>query len=98
MPSVLAAVRTARIESMILVEGEILASTDAFPVLYDDIKRNHIVLRGADPFADLVISDRHRRLRVAQVRTKARPPTQRLRPQSPPRPRSRSYLRGVEAL
>jgi len=57
---------SARIESMILVEGEIAASTDAFPILYDDIRRNHIVLRGSDPFADLVISDRHRRLRVEQ--------------------------------
>jgi predicted nucleotidyltransferase len=57
---------SARIESMILVEGEIAASTDCFPILYDDIRRNHIVLRGADPFAGLVISDRHRRLRVEQ--------------------------------
>ncbi|HEY3821570.1 MAG TPA: nucleotidyltransferase domain-containing protein [Polyangiaceae bacterium] len=62
----------ARIEAMILVEGEIAASTDAFPVLYDDIRRNHIVVRGADPFADLVISDRHRRLRVEQELREAR--------------------------
>ena len=57
---------SARIESMILVEAEIARSTDVFPILYDDIRRNHIVLRGADPFAGLVISDRHRRLRVEQ--------------------------------
>jgi predicted nucleotidyltransferase len=57
---------SARIEAMILVEDEIAPSTDAFPILYDDIRRNHVVLRGADPFADLAISDRHRRLRIEQ--------------------------------
>jgi predicted nucleotidyltransferase len=57
---------SARIESMVLVESEILQSTDVFPILYDDIKRHHIVLRGIDPFANLVTSSRHRRLRIEQ--------------------------------
>jgi predicted nucleotidyltransferase len=62
----------ARIETMVLVEGEIAASTDAFPLLYDDIRRHHVVLHGADPFAELTISDRHRRLRVEQELREAR--------------------------
>jgi predicted nucleotidyltransferase len=63
---------SARIESMILVEGEIARSTDVFPLLYDDIRRHHVVVRGTDPFEGLVISDRHRRLRVEQELREAR--------------------------
>jgi predicted nucleotidyltransferase len=63
---------SARIESMVLVEGEIAASTDVFPLLYDDIRRHHVVLHGADPFVDLTISDRHRRIRVEQELREAR--------------------------
>jgi predicted nucleotidyltransferase len=57
---------SARIEAMILVESEIARSTDVFPILYDDIKRHHVVVRGTDPFKDLVIARRHERLRVEQ--------------------------------
>ena len=57
---------------MVLVEGEIAASTDAFPLLYDDIRRHHVVVHGSDPFADLTISDRHKRLRVEQELREAR--------------------------
>jgi predicted nucleotidyltransferase len=63
---------SARIEAMILVDGEIARSTDVFPLLYDDIRRHHVVVRGADPFADLVISDSHRRLRIEQELRDAR--------------------------
>ncbi|HEY8091779.1 MAG TPA: nucleotidyltransferase domain-containing protein [Polyangiaceae bacterium] len=62
----------ARIESMVLTEGEIAASTDTFPLLYDDIRRHHVVVHGGDPFAKLAISDRHRRLRVEQELREAR--------------------------
>jgi predicted nucleotidyltransferase len=57
---------SARIEAMILVEDEIARSTDVFPLLYEDIQRHHVVLFGSDPFAGLVISDSHRRLRIEQ--------------------------------
>jgi predicted nucleotidyltransferase len=57
---------SARIEAMVLVESEIGRSTDVFPILYEDIQRHHIVVHGKDPFKDLVISKRHRRLRVEQ--------------------------------
>lgn len=56
----------ARVEPMILVESEISRAADVFPLLYDDIKRHHLVLYGSDPFADLVVDRRHLRLRVEQ--------------------------------
>jgi predicted nucleotidyltransferase len=56
----------ARIEAMILTAEEIPRAADVFPLLYDDIRRAHLVLAGTDPFSDLAISDRHRRLRVEQ--------------------------------
>jgi predicted nucleotidyltransferase len=56
----------ARIEAMILTAGEIPRAADVFPLLYDDIRRCHILLAGADPFSALTISDKHRRLRVEQ--------------------------------
>jgi predicted nucleotidyltransferase len=62
----------ARIEAMILEEGEIARSTDVFPLLYDDIRRHHVVVRGSDPFAGLTISDRHKRLRAEQELREAR--------------------------
>ena len=51
---------------MILTASEIPRAADVFPLLYDDIRREHVLLAGADPFSDLAISDRHRRLRVEQ--------------------------------
>jgi predicted nucleotidyltransferase len=56
----------ARIEAMILTASEIPRAADVFPLLYDDVRREHVLLAGADPFSDLAISDRHRRLRVEQ--------------------------------
>jgi predicted nucleotidyltransferase len=57
---------SARIETMILTVDEIPRAADVFPLLYDDIRRCHILVRGTDPFSGLQISDRHRRLRVEQ--------------------------------
>jgi predicted nucleotidyltransferase len=57
---------SARIEAMILTAAEIQRAADVFPLLYDDIRREHILLAGKDPFSALEISDRHRRLRVEQ--------------------------------
>jgi hypothetical protein len=57
---------SARIETMILTEAEIPRAADAFPLLYDDIKRCHVVFHGTDPFAPLHIDERHLRLRIEQ--------------------------------
>ncbi len=56
----------AAIDCRILLESEIPGAADVFPVLYDDVRSCHAVLHGRDPFADLVIHDEHRRLRVEQ--------------------------------
>lgn len=57
---------SARIEAMILVEPEIARAADVFPLFYEEIKAFHAVLFGRDPFADIVISTEHRRLRIEQ--------------------------------
>lgn len=56
----------ARIEAMILTEEEIAGASDAFPLLYDEIKHCHAVVAGKDPFASVVVHDTHRRLRIEQ--------------------------------
>ena len=57
---------SARIEAMILTESEIAGASDAFPLLYDEIKQRHVLLTGRDPFADVEVHDTHRRLRIEQ--------------------------------
>jgi predicted nucleotidyltransferase len=57
---------SARIEAMILIEGEIAGASDAFPLLYDEIKQRHVLLTGRDPFAAVEVHDTHRRLRIEQ--------------------------------
>jgi predicted nucleotidyltransferase len=56
----------ARLAATILTVDEIPGASDAFPLLYDEIKRWHLVLVGSDPFASTVVHDTHRRLRVEQ--------------------------------
>jgi predicted nucleotidyltransferase len=56
----------ARIEAMILADGEIDRAADVFPLLYRDVQRHHVVVHGSDPFAELVIDDRHLRFRIEQ--------------------------------
>jgi predicted nucleotidyltransferase len=56
----------ARIETIILTAAEIPRAADVFPLLYDDIRRCHVLLAGTDPFSGLKIEGRHRRLRVEQ--------------------------------
>jgi predicted nucleotidyltransferase len=56
----------ARLEPTILTEDELLGACDAFPLLYDEIKRWHLILVGEDPFASAVVHDTHRRLRIEQ--------------------------------
>jgi len=57
----------ARVEATILTESELPGSCDAFPLLYDEIKRWHLLLVGStDPFAQTIVHDTHRRLRIEQ--------------------------------
>jgi predicted nucleotidyltransferase len=56
----------AGIEAMILTADEIPRAADVFPLLYDDIRRCHVLLSGEDPFSALVIDGKNRRLRVEQ--------------------------------
>ncbi|MBS2020323.1 MAG: nucleotidyltransferase domain-containing protein [Deltaproteobacteria bacterium] len=56
----------ARIEAMILTESEIAGASDAFPLLYDEIKQRHVLLTGRDPFSAVLVHDTHRRLRIEQ--------------------------------
>jgi predicted nucleotidyltransferase len=59
--------RTARrFETMILAADELGRAADAFPLFYDDIKGCHALLAGKDAFAELSVSDEHRRLRIEQ--------------------------------
>lgn len=57
---------SARIEAMMITEQEIAGASDAFPLLYDDIKRCHVLLTGRDPFSTVEVHDTHRRLRIEQ--------------------------------
>ncbi len=57
---------SARIEAMILKREAIARASDVFPLLYDDVRQRHVLLSGSDPFANLTISDVHRRLRIEQ--------------------------------
>lgn len=56
----------ARVEPTILTLEELPGACDAFPLLYDEIKRWHFVLVGSDPFVSTTVSDTHRQIRVEQ--------------------------------
>jgi predicted nucleotidyltransferase len=56
----------ARVEPTILTENELLGACDAFPLLYDEIRKWNIVLVGSDPLVSAVVHDTHRRLRIEQ--------------------------------
>jgi predicted nucleotidyltransferase len=63
----LSVARTAmRFEAVILQEDEIQRAADVFPLFYDDIRSCHLLLAGKDVFANLYISDAHRRVRIEQ--------------------------------
>lgn len=61
-----------RVEAMILKLQNIGRASDVFPLLYDDLQQRNAVLSGTNPFADLEISDVHRRLRIEQELCEAR--------------------------
>jgi predicted nucleotidyltransferase len=56
----------ARVEPTILTEDELPGACDAFPLLYDEIRKWNLILVGSDPFASAVVHDTHRRLRIEQ--------------------------------
>jgi predicted nucleotidyltransferase len=56
----------ARIAPTFLTATEIPGAGDAFPLLYDEVKRFNIVIHGVDPFEKVVVHDTHRRLRIEQ--------------------------------
>ncbi|MFO0631713.1 MAG: nucleotidyltransferase domain-containing protein [Nannocystaceae bacterium] len=71
-PALELARHAARIEAILLRADELQSAADVFPLLYDDIRSRHIVLRGDNPFAALQILDEHRRLRIEQELREAR--------------------------
>lgn len=54
------------IEAMIVTAKEIAGAADVFPLLYDDLGRESVCVHGGNPFARIVVSDAHRRLRIEQ--------------------------------
>lgn len=62
----------ARIEVMILKQDEIARASDCFPLLYDDIARASVVLRGTSPFTGVRVESEHKRLRIEQELREAR--------------------------
>jgi hypothetical protein len=56
----------ARLAPTFLTADEIPGAGDAFPLLYDEVQRFHIVIYGVDPFQHVVVHDTHRRLRIEQ--------------------------------
>jgi predicted nucleotidyltransferase len=58
--------RAAAVEAMLITPAEVPAATFEFPTKFLDIKRHHIVLAGADPFAALEVPRVMVQLRIAQ--------------------------------
>lgn len=56
----------ARLAAVILTEAELPGMADAFPLLFDEIRRWHLTLVGRDLFAAAEVHDTHRRLRIEQ--------------------------------
>ena len=56
----------ARLTADILTEAELPGSAEAFPLLFDEIRRWHITLVGRDPFIGARVLYTHRRVRIEQ--------------------------------
>jgi hypothetical protein len=65
-PALQAARRAAAVEPMLLTPGEVPAAAVSFPTKFLDIREHHVVLAGADPFANLDVPREAVRQRVAQ--------------------------------
>jgi predicted nucleotidyltransferase len=70
--SLLVARYAARIEAIVLRSDEVASSADVFPLLFDEVREDGVVIHGTSPFTSLTISDRHRRLRIEQELREAR--------------------------
>lgn len=62
----------ARIEAILLRADEVGRAADVFPLLYDEVREDGVVLHGKSPFATLAIANTHRRLRIEQELREAR--------------------------
>lgn len=62
----------ARIEAIILRADEVGRAADVFPLLYDEVREDGVVLHGKSPFTTLAIANTHRRLRIEQELREAR--------------------------
>jgi predicted nucleotidyltransferase len=71
-PDVALARTSARIECMILRRSEIARAADVFPLSFDDLGAEGVVLWGNNPFLGLRFDDEHRRLRIEQELRNAR--------------------------
>jgi len=56
----------ARLSPSFLTETELAGACDAFPLLYDEVKRWHIRIYGEDALAKVTVHDTHRRVRIEQ--------------------------------
>lgn len=63
---------SARIEVLMLRRDEVPNAADCFPLLYDDVARHSIVVRGKSPFEGMRIEGEHKRLRIEQELREAR--------------------------
>jgi len=63
---------SARIVCMILRRSEIAPAADVFPLLFDDLGAEGVVLHGDNPFSGLHFDEEHRRLRIEQELRNAR--------------------------
>lgn len=71
-PALKVASYSARIEAILLASAEIPNAADVFPLLFGDIRGSHALLHGRDPFASLIISAAHVRIRIEQELRDAR--------------------------
>jgi hypothetical protein len=65
-PALRTARRAAAVDAMIMTPAEVPAAAFEFPTKFLDIKRHHVVLAGADPFAALEVPRVMVQLRIAQ--------------------------------
>jgi hypothetical protein len=65
-PALRAAWRAAGVDPLLLTPDEVPRVADAFPTKFLDIKNHHIVLTGADPFAQIEVTREQIRRRTEQ--------------------------------
>jgi len=63
---------TARIETTLITEAEIDGASDAFPLLFDELRERRLVIAGTDPFAAVTVPARARRLAIERALRQSR--------------------------